>query len=97
MAKVVNIKENLPVTILVSDTKVFDNNGIPEDFIKALVKIPRNEIGVERDTFYILTTSALLRFQFPRYIQAFRRLRNLLDACWIRNFQYIMIKKETNV
>lgn len=94
MAKVVNIKENLPVTILVSDTEIFDKNGIPEDFIKALVKIPRNEMGVERENYYIVTTSALLRFRFPRYIQAFRRFRNLLDACWIRNFQYIMIKKK---
>jgi len=93
MAKVVNIKENLPVTIIVSDVTTFEKNGIPEDFIKALVKIPRNGIGVERNNFYIVTTSALLRFRFPRYIRAFRRFRNLLDACWIRNFQYIMIKK----
>lgn len=97
MGKIVNDPRNLPVTISVTDVDTFERNGVPEAFIKLLVSKPINKLGKEAKTHYIIGTDVLLRFQYPRYIKAFRALRNLMDACWMRNIHYIMINKKPNV
>lgn len=93
MAIVVNDIRNLPPGIVVGDVKTFETNGIPEAFLKELLGHHKNGVGVERDNYYIITTAALLRFAYPKFTKAFMILRELMDACYIRGFQYIMIKK----
>lgn len=93
MAIIVNSAENLPPGIIVGDINTFEDNGVPEDFIKQLVKHKKNNIGIEHDKYYIITTGAVLRFAYPEYVRAFMILRKLMDACYIRGYQYIMINK----
>lgn len=93
MAIVVNDIRNLPPGIIVGDIKSFEVNGVPEDFIKKVVSPKKNTIGVERDNYYMITTNALLRFAYPKHVRAFMILRELMDACFLRGFHYIMIKK----
>lgn len=93
MAIVVNDIRNLPTGIIVGDINTFEANGIPESFLKELLRHSKNEVGVERDNYYIITTAALLRFAYPKFVKAFMILRELMDDCYIRGFQYIMIKK----
>lgn len=93
MAIIVNDIQNLPPGIIVGDIKTFEQNGIPEAFLKELLHHKKNGVGVERDHHYIITTAALLRFSFPKFVRAFMILRELMYACYIRGFQYIMIKK----
>jgi hypothetical protein len=94
MAKVVNDPSNLPVTIIVSELEKFEKHGITEDFLKALAKIPSHKIAKETDKYFIVSTNVMLRFRFPKYLNAFRLLRRLMDECWLRNIQYIMINKK---
>jgi len=93
MAIIVNDIRNLPQSIIVGDINTFEANGIPEDFIKQVLKHKRNSIGIEREKNYIITTNALLRFAYPKHVRAFMILRQLMDACYIRGYRYIMIKK----
>ena len=79
--------------IIVSDTKTFEANGIPEEFIKQLLKPQKNGVGVERDNYYMITTASLLRFAYPKYVRSFMILRQIMDACYLRGYQYIMINK----
>jgi len=93
MAIIVNDVKNLPETIIVSDVKTFQNNGVPEEFLKELLKGKKNGLGAEFEKHYMLTTSALLRFAYPKYVKAFMILRKVMDACYIRGYHHIMIKK----
>ena len=93
MAIIVNDIRNLPPGIIVGDVKTFESNGIPEDFLKQLLKPKKNGVGVERDNYYMITTAALLRFVYPKYVRSFMILRELMNACYIRGYHYIMIKK----
>lgn len=93
MAKIINDLYKLPITIAVSDVKTFEKHSIPESFIKKLVAPVKNSVGVERDTYYIISTQSLLRFKFSQFTQSYFILRELLDACYLRNINLIMIKK----
>ena len=93
MAIIINDINNLPPGIIVGDVKTFRINGVPEEFLKQLLGHKKNGVGIERDNYYIITTAALLRFAYPKFVKPFMILRELMDACYIRGFQYIMIKK----
>lgn len=92
MAKVVNERGNLPITILSTQIKQFHDYGLSSEFLDILTKHPQNIIGVKRSSYYVINTDVLLQQCHQKYAQELTRFRILVDRCFKKGFQMIMIK-----
>ncbi len=90
MSIVVNDPANLPERIIVVYLNKFNNLGISTEFLDSLVKHPKNQLGVKRDGYYVITTNVSIRSNVLN--NELLQLRNVMDECWTRGYTYMMVK-----
>lgn len=92
MAVIVNHPSNLPITILSTHIEQFIKSGISPLLLDEVTCHPNMNIGIKRESYYVIKTDVTIRHASTRFDRECKLLRIVLDICITKGFQSIMIK-----